>query len=315
MSDLVLYEPQPLTAAEMKTQVQTIQQVMASVMVKDVHYGVIPGCGNKPALYKPGAEKLMMTFRLAADPQVVEVPTDDGITFRVFCRITNQATGIFLGNGVGECSSKEEKYNWRATVSEKEWANTAEDRKRIKYTRNGEINQIRTNPADVANTVLKMAKKRALVDAILTVTAASDIFEQDLEEMDPNLVQRDENGSNKKPVNNPQGKTQGSTQPASGDSITDGQKKLIFAKSKAKGVKEEDIKAAFKVEHISDLKKSQVNDVIEFIDQGVVPGGAAESDPNGCPKDVTVCGSSDTDNDMNTICGINDGKPCPYAKA
>lgn len=32
------------------------------------------------------------------------------------------------------------------------------------------------NPADYYNTCLKMAKKRALVDAILTVTAASDIF-------------------------------------------------------------------------------------------------------------------------------------------
>ena len=39
------------------------------------------------------------------------------------------------------------------------------------------------NPADYYNTVLKMAKKRAHVDAILTATAASDIFVQDLEEM------------------------------------------------------------------------------------------------------------------------------------
>ena len=40
------------------------------------------------------------------------------------------------------------------------------------------------NPADYYNTALKMAKKRALVDACLTVTAASDIFSQDLEEDD-----------------------------------------------------------------------------------------------------------------------------------
>jgi hypothetical protein len=39
------------------------------------------------------------------------------------------------------------------------------------------------NPADYYNTCLKMAKKRAHVDAILTVTAASDIFTQDLEDM------------------------------------------------------------------------------------------------------------------------------------
>jgi hypothetical protein len=36
--------------------------------------------------------------------------------------------------------------------------------------------------ADQYNTVLKMAKKRSVVDATLTVTAASDVFEQDLDE-------------------------------------------------------------------------------------------------------------------------------------
>ena len=40
------------------------------------------------------------------------------------------------------------------------------------------------NPADYYNTILKMAKKRAYVDAIITATACSDIFTQDLEEME-----------------------------------------------------------------------------------------------------------------------------------
>jgi hypothetical protein len=42
--------------------------------------------------------------------------------------------------------------------------------------------------ADVYNTVLKMAKKRAQVDATLTCTAASDIFTQDIEDMQPEPV-------------------------------------------------------------------------------------------------------------------------------
>ena len=37
--------------------------------------------------------------------------------------------------------------------------------------------------ADIYNTVKKMAKKRAFVDAMLTATAASDCFTQDIEEM------------------------------------------------------------------------------------------------------------------------------------
>jgi hypothetical protein len=45
------------------------------------------------------------------------------------------------------------------------------------------------NPSDYYNTCLKMGKKRALVDAVLTSTAASDIFTQDIEE-DPTLYAR-----------------------------------------------------------------------------------------------------------------------------
>lgn len=332
--DLVLHEPRPLTAVEMKAQVQTIQQVMASVMVKDVHYGIIPGCGNKSALYKPGAEKLMMTFRLAADPQVVEVPTEDGITFRVFCRITNQATGIFLGNGIGECSSKEEKYNWRATVSEKEWANTAEDRKRIKYARNGEIYQIRTNPADVANTVLKMAKKRALVDAILTVTAASDIFEQDLEDMDPNLVQRENGAEKKQPPKQPQSKSQGSADKQAQGSASEYVIATVESVTTKKGNKNGKDWQAWTInaggEKYGTFSESLANVAVagETVKIGFTVGKfgkeivsievceeAPVKVPEGCPKDLTVCGSAESDENMKTICGVNNGEPCPFATA
>ena len=44
------------------------------------------------------------------------------------------------------------------------------------------------NPADHYNTALKMAKKRALVDAVVTSTAASDIFTQDLEDLNASLA-------------------------------------------------------------------------------------------------------------------------------
>jgi hypothetical protein len=39
--------------------------------------------------------------------------------------------------------------------------------------------------ADVYNTVLKMAKKRAQVDATLTAVGASDLLTQDLEDLPP----------------------------------------------------------------------------------------------------------------------------------
>ena len=87
-----------------------------------------------------------------------------------------------LGDGIGECSTSESKFKWRTAVSDAEFAATPEDKRRIKYERSRTINQVRTAPEDLANTVLKMAKKRALVDMCLTVTAASDLFTQDVEE-------------------------------------------------------------------------------------------------------------------------------------
>jgi hypothetical protein len=170
------------TAKDIRANVNLIQEVMQAVMKKDVHYGIIPGC-KKPSLYKPGSEKILSTFRLAVDPQVDDLSTPDCARFRVNARITHIGSGQFVGSGIGECSSSEEKYQWRKAVCEEEFNETPEDRKREKWVKpyNGEaykVKQVRTNVADVANTILKMAKKRAQIDATLTATAASDVFDQ-----------------------------------------------------------------------------------------------------------------------------------------
>lgn len=187
----VVVDNLPATAKEIQAQVQTIQQVMNAVMKDSVHFGKIPGCGDKPALLKAGAEKLMATFRLAADPQVQDLSTADEIRYRVTVRMLT-FDGRFVGAGIGECSSGEEKYKWRKAVCEEEFNETPEDRRREKWIKPYQktafkVKQIRTQPADVANTILKMAKKRALVDGVITATAASDIFAQDLEDMPDEL--------------------------------------------------------------------------------------------------------------------------------
>jgi hypothetical protein len=71
-------------------------------------------------------------------------------------------SGVYLGDGIGECTSLEKKWHER---------------------RDGTI----LNASDSCNTILKMAKKRALVDAVLTVLGASDIFTQDIEDQEPVL--------------------------------------------------------------------------------------------------------------------------------
>jgi len=148
--------------------------------------GAFPGT-PKPTLYKPGAEKLLSTFRISDDVFVEDLSSPDCIRYRVTVKGCSIETGVYLGSGVGECSSEEEKYQWRKVVCVEEFNDASEDRKREKWFRgrdkNYKVQQVRTNPADQANTVLKMAKKRAKIDLTLSVLACSDIFEQDLEDI------------------------------------------------------------------------------------------------------------------------------------
>lgn len=179
------YGARSLTAADIRATVNLMQDVMLEVMKDGTHYGTIPGTKSK-SLYKAGAEKLMATFRLAAKPEVEDLSEGGEIAYRVTVNLLS-ANGTFVGAGIGECSSAEDKYSWRAAVCDEEWDETPENRRRIKYAKwQGRVEkkkQVRTNPADVANTILKMAKKRAQVDAVITATAASDIFTQDIEDL------------------------------------------------------------------------------------------------------------------------------------
>ena len=196
MNDVVVREDRPLTALAIQAQVNTIQEVMNQVMKANVHYGVIPGC-KEPSLLKPGAEKIMATFRLSADPEVIDISDNDQIRYRVKIRLVS-SSGVFVGAGIGECSSNEEKYKWRKAVCKEEFDEAPVDRKREKWSKgyqnkpNYKAQQIRTEPADLANTILKMAKKRALIDAVLTCTAASDCFTQDIEDLPEEYINQDQ---------------------------------------------------------------------------------------------------------------------------
>jgi hypothetical protein len=174
------------TAAAIKAQREAIVQLMRDVMKEGIDYGTIPGT-PKPTLYKPGSEKLLSMFRLAAKPEAEDLSTPDTIRYRVRVIITEASTGLFLGEGLGEASSAETKYQWRKAVCQEEWDDTPVDRRRKKWSKgqNGvyTVSQVRAEMEDVANTVLKMAKKRAQIDGTLTVTAASDVFSQDAAEL------------------------------------------------------------------------------------------------------------------------------------
>lgn len=159
-----------INAAQIRAQVNEVQNLMHSVMQSGTHYGTIPGCGKKPTLMQPGADKLLMLFQLAPSYSIEQRDLPGGHReYSVTCRLTSKASGTIEGEGVGLCSTMESKYRYR-----KDW----------EHKTNGKPGLIE-NPdiADVYNTVLKMAQKRAKVAATLSATAASDIFTQDIEDM------------------------------------------------------------------------------------------------------------------------------------
>jgi hypothetical protein len=195
--------PTALAAYQAPTLAEMSQDFAALVALKGImrngtDYGTIPGCGDKPALFKPGAEKVLKRFMChVTDIDVEDLSTPDCIRYRLRCYGTTP-DGIRRGVGIGECSTDEEKYRWRKAQGA-EFDDTVDDRKRLKYYKNYTAKQVRTNPADLANTVLKMAKKRAMVDLALTATAASDFFTQDVEDMPAELQQQVEHERRARP--------------------------------------------------------------------------------------------------------------------
>ena len=204
--ELAVREPQPGLPAELEVnqvlaQVKKIQIVMNKLMKENVHYGVIPGT-PRPTLYKPGAEKLLLMFRLDPEYEELDGTIEEAgyIHIKMRCTLFHIPTGNRMGSGMGSCNSREVKYRYRWTPGEKPDEVTE---KRLKAEGIGKwkkddeakwhwLNRVdNEEPADLHNTIFKMACKRALIAAVLNVTAASDIFHQDLEDLPEGIVDPD----------------------------------------------------------------------------------------------------------------------------
>jgi len=134
--------------------ISQFQSVVKNTLSQNHDYGIIPGTGNKPTLLKPGAEKLLMLMGLRSEFDIVDSTRDwekGFFQYQVKCKLIKG--DLVVTEGMGSCNSKEKKY-------------------------------IKQDPFSIDNTILKMAKKRALVDAALLVGSLSDIFTQDLEDID-----------------------------------------------------------------------------------------------------------------------------------
>jgi len=227
-----------MSVKQVADRVNAVHAILEKVMIKNTHYGTVPGCGSKMVLFKPGADVLAMTFRLVPQFKVERTDLPDGHReFDVTCSMFNPA-GELLGQGVGSASTMEKKYRYRG-------------------------GQENTDIADVYNTVLKIAKKRAHIDATLTVTGAADLFTQDLiDEYEPPRKPVGMPTETKAPISEPQ------------------QKRLfaIAAKANVSGDSMHAYLKTFGIEHSKDIPRALYDRICAWAEAGGrdEPGDAKE---------------------------------------
>jgi hypothetical protein len=184
--------------AEIKQRVRAIKELISGVMVENVDFGMIPFTNEKKVLFKSGAEKICAMFRIASRYSTDDLSSANEIRYRITCQGI-APTGEILGEGMGEASTAEEKYRWRKAVCDEEFEEAPETERREVYKKGKggghyKVKQIKTNAADSANTILKMACKRAHVAMVLSITGCSDDFTQDVVDDDAPQAPADDDG-------------------------------------------------------------------------------------------------------------------------
>jgi len=174
---------------EMRVSLAEMNRFVDEVMVRGEDYDKIPGCGDKPTLLKPGAEKLCQLYNYSPQFAVVESQVSrEFVRYLYKCRLIDK-DGRVRGEGEGTANSEEPKFRreetipfFKATEEQKALATRKEERvskKGAKYT----VIVLEASPLGMENTICKMAQKRAFVAATLCTTRLSNKFTQDVEDM------------------------------------------------------------------------------------------------------------------------------------
>ena len=234
--------------------ISQFQAVVKGTLKEGHDYGVIPGTGDKPTLKKPGAEKILMLMGLTSEYEIIERVQDYDAGFFAFtvrCKLSHN--GMLITEGVGHANTKERRYT---------------------SVKKGKEPQ---DPYTLANTVLKMAKKRAQVDAALTVASLSDIFTQDIEDM---VVYNEGHQTQSRSNNNS----------TSVPKATDRQLNFIGKKATEKGISDAELNAFCQAQigkNVDELSKKEASDLINALDsyQPPEPAATAEREDPFAPDD------------------------------
>lgn len=177
--------------SETLSKVKSLQATLKNILVDKHDYGTIPGCGDKPTLLKPGAEKILMALGITSSYELIEHTENfEGkgfFAYTVKCILFKN--GQKITEGLGHANSKEKKWAVES-VFEKDLPEGTDKsllRKREFNGKNGTFvkYEVDADANSKANTILKMAKKRSQIDAVLTVASLSEIFTQDFDDLPP----------------------------------------------------------------------------------------------------------------------------------
>lgn len=221
--------------------IREYQVLVQELLIKDLDYGIIPGT-DKPTLLKPGAEKIAKVLGMTDQYTILEKMEDwEKMFFRylVKCTLTKFGTEHIISEGMGECNSREAKYQFR-WVYEKEIP-VGIDKKSLKikeFTSKAgtPYRKYRVDNEDLAsqvNTILKMAKKRAMVDAVLSASRLSAVFTQDIEDLPPEIFGHKAQDSPKRDFDAPSPTTPLPSPPTARKKITSDQVTKLWTKATA----------------------------------------------------------------------------------
>lgn len=210
-----------MNVALARQRLRELQEFIKDYLVEDEDYGIIPGT-QKPTLYKSGSDKLCEVYGLA-DTYDITKRIDDWeknlFFYEVRCTLLSKRDDSLVGTGLGSCNSYESRYRWRdaqrlcpncskaAIIRGKAefgggWlcfakkggcgAKFKTGDKAIEGQQTGRVEN--DDIPTLVNTILKMAKKRAKIDAVLGVTRSSGIFTQDLDDFPSQVPEQNGNG-------------------------------------------------------------------------------------------------------------------------
>ena len=206
---------------DMQRTQERLETIHRSLMRPNVDYGPIPGTGDKWSLLKPGAEKLCQFYGLVPEYRARTVQGDGEIApaylVETECRLrqinleSSELDGPIVATYIAVCNSHEKKYRYRkgdracptcgavgAIIKGRAeygggWvcltkkggcgAKFRDGDRAIEGQVIGDV--VNPDPYELANTILQISLKRALIGATRQATATSALYTQDVEDMDP----------------------------------------------------------------------------------------------------------------------------------